>query len=165
MVQWSTKGQCSRYKVSVKRNNTEKKRKSKGKGKGSRPSSSPRRNSLEEGIPDRKESFTKGKPPTCFVFKWVIVQKGILVIAGIHLSVLFSSTRECANFGKSVRSSRRKRLGANQMKECGNHFAEIQSEGEQNFVKKFSLASQKRVVKELGIIQQCGQSSRSPNAL
>ena len=40
-----------------------------------------------------EKHVSKGKPPTCFVFKWVIVQKGIPVIAGIHLSVLFSSTR------------------------------------------------------------------------
>ena len=47
------------------------------------------------------------------LMKWVMVQKGMPVIAGIHLSVPFVN-KEVANFGTIVRPSIQKWLEANQ---------------------------------------------------
>ena len=52
-----------------------------------------------------KEEFAQ----PCFAFQRVTVQKGMLVIAGIHVSVAFIN-KGSANLGVSVRLSKRKRL-------------------------------------------------------
>ena len=84
-VLWTTKGKCSRGEKFGMKHDPEKRRKSKGKRKGSRPSSSPRRNSLEIWSPDRKRKAAN----VLRLCKMVIVQKGMPLITGIHLSVLF----------------------------------------------------------------------------
>ena len=67
-VQWTTKGQCPRGHTCGMKHDPDNKREPKGKGRGSRPSSSPRRNSLERGTPTRKHRSGRENQPTCFVF-------------------------------------------------------------------------------------------------
>ena len=63
-----------------------------------------------------KSPSGKEKHPTYFSFLRVFVQKGVLVIAGIHLSVLLNQ-KGIEMLGISVRPSRRTRLEANQRSE------------------------------------------------
>ena len=60
-----------------------------GKIKGSRPSSSPRRNSLGKRKPDKKEASGKKTSQLASRSHSVTVQERMLVIMGILLSVLF----------------------------------------------------------------------------
>ena len=65
--------------------------------------------------PDRKSLSVNewmNSQHASFFSQTVIVPKGMLVIAGIHLSVSFTK-KVIANLGISVRSSIRTRLGAN----------------------------------------------------
>ena len=72
---------------------------------------------LEKRDTDRKTSFRKGKPDNMLrLDKRMIVQNGMSVITGILLSLPFIK-QGIANLGISVRSSTRKRLGANRRNE------------------------------------------------
>ena len=63
-VQWTTTCQCE----CGMKPDPEKMREPKGIGKGPRPSSSPRRHSLERGAPTGKVLQEKEHQPTCFAF-------------------------------------------------------------------------------------------------
>ena len=67
-VQWTATCQCSRGGKCGMKHDPEKKREPKGIGKGPRPSTSPRRHSLETGAPTGKVLQEKEHQPTCFAF-------------------------------------------------------------------------------------------------
>ena len=62
--------------------------------------------------PRQGKVHQKAKPANMLrVFQKVIVQLGLLVIPGIHLSGLFFNKKGIANLGKSVRSQHMEKAG------------------------------------------------------
>ena len=90
-IQWPSEGQCSRRETCGMKHDPDNKGGSNGKGNGSRPSTSPRTNSLGKGTPNSQRSSLS---------RSASVRKEMRV--GVRLSVLFIK-RKVANLGTSVR--------------------------------------------------------------